>query len=362
MKTAGKKSSKKSSSKKAAKKGHGIRVVNGDDSNPIDAATGVAEVGALEAPAAEPQPEAGALEAAYGVAQYPIAELKLNTLRMPSDAAVDEMVKSIKKIGLQNAVIADANGDVISGNTRILAYKKLGRTHIPARFAVDEAGNAITKDDVAATVAGLAENLVRTNMTPVELGRAALDAIKRGVATNEKELASKIGVSTGHLNRAIAIAQKACGPIADSIASGELTVDAGVAIVTRCADHDLQREALEMVRAAVKGKNRAINRGDVEQAVPEKGGREARTERRGRKVEKIVLPAEATNAAESGIRATLRRASDGGKVIALDIEIHTNAETFARFDLEDAIQKAAAKIVAASARKELEAARQRLFA
>lgn len=307
---------------------------------------------------------AGTIQPAEGftAGEFPVDEIKLNTLRMPSEEAVDEMAKSISKIGLQNPVIVDAEKNLISGNTRVLAYRKLGRKTIPGRFAVDAKGNAISAAEAAATIAGLAENLVRTNMTPVELGKAALEAIRLGHAGSEKELANRIGVSAAVLNKSVSIANKAAGPVSDAIASGELSLDAGVAIVQRCAEHDAQNAALELVRKAVKGKLGKITAEDVEKVVPQKERKERTGKSRaGRPVEKAPLPAEATNAAESGIRAMLRK-TENGMIIELDVEIVVNSQTFARYDLEAAIQKAAAKLDKAMVNKELEVARQRLDA
>lgn len=354
------KSEKKSASKKSSKapRPHGIKVDDG--TNVLDeaqAAPAVAEAPAAEAPAADSAPS---FETAtdYIAAEFPVADLKLNALRQPTEEAVDQMVKSITRTGLQNAIVVDANGEVISGNTRVLAFRKLGRKTIPARFAVDAKGNPITAADAAACVAGLAENMARTQMTPVEIGRAAQDALKRGVAGSEKELANKIGVSTPYISKAVQIANKAAGPITDSIASGEISLDVGVAIVSRCADHDAQRVALETVRDAIKGKGRKATMEDVDAAVPRKAKAEKTGRARsGRPVEKAPLPAEATNAESSGIRAMLRKTSDGGMMICLDVQIPCDVKSFARYDLEAAIQKAAAKMDAGTVRKELETAK-----
>lgn len=352
-----KKASKKSASSKEPRP-HGIKVDDG--TNVLDSAPATTTT-AETAPAA-PEAEGNQIETAtdYVAGEYPLDNLKLNSLRQPTEEAVDQMAKSIQRTGLQNAIVVDANGEVISGNTRVLAYRKLGRKTIPARFAVDAKGNPITASDAAATVAGLAENVARTQMTPLELGRAALDALKRGVAGSEKELANKIGVSTPFISKAVQIANKASGPVADSLASGELSLDAGIAIVTRCASHDDQRVALEMVRDALKGKGKTgkITVEDVDQSVPKKDKAEKKGRARsGRPVEKAPLPAEATNAEASGIRAMLRKTSDGGMMICLDVQIPCDEKSFARYDLEAAIQKAAAKMDAGTVRKELEIAK-----
>lgn len=354
--------SKKSASKKNAKpRPHGIKTVGGEDEI-LDATPAVAET-----PAPEGQDDSGQISldpaADYAAGEYPVDSLKLNELRTPSEEAVAEMAKSIQRVGLQNAIVVDEDGNIISGNTRVMAYRKLGRKTIPARFAVDAKGNPITAKEAAATVAGLAENLARTPMTPVELGRVVLDAIKRGVAGSEKELAGKIGVSTSYLSKAVQVANKAAGPVADSIASGELSLDAGVAIVARCGDHDAQRVALEMIRDAVKGKGKVgkITVEDVDDSVPRKS-KEEKTgrSRSGRPVEKAPLPAEATDAETSGIRAMLRRTADGSMLICLDVQIPCDVKSFARYDLEAAIHKAAAKLDQQKVRTELELAKGKI--
>jgi len=373
MSKSAKKSSKRSSPK-SAKKAATNRPAEAAESILDPEATAAATANAEATAAATANAEAtdastaGSIEPSEGftAGEFPVDEIKLNTLRMPSEESVDEMAKSISKIGLQNAVIVDAEMNLISGNTRVLAYRKLGRKTIPARFATDAKGNAISAAEAAATIAGLAENLVRTNMTPVELGKAAIEAIRIGHAGSEKELANRIGVSTSILNRSVTIANKASSPVSDAIASGELSLDAGVAIVQRCPDHDAQASALEQVRNAVKGKlGKAgkIAAEDVEEVLPKQSRSErapGRT-RAGRPVEKAPLDAEATNATESGIRGMLRKTEEG-MLICLEIQITANVQSFARYDLEAAIQKAAAKMDSTMVRKELEVARQRFEA
>lgn len=367
MSKSAKKSSKKSAAKaKAPKKANPKRAHAAPADSPesildpqaaTDATTNAAATETAPAPDGGMEPAEG-----FSAGEFDVASLKLNELRIPSEEAVAEMAKSIGKIGLQNPVIADAEGNLISGNTRVMAYRLLGRKTIPCRFAIDAKGNPITAAEAAATIAGLAENLVRTNMTPVELGKAALEAVKRGHVGSEKELANRIGVSASILNKSVSIATKAAGPVADALASGELSLDAGVAIVQRCADHDAQNAALEIIRKAVKGKlGDKIRKEDVDAALPakERGERAAGKTRSGRPVEKAPLPAEATNANESGIRAMLRK-TDEGMMICLDIQIPCAVQSFARYDLEAAIQKAAAKMDGPTVKKELEVARQRL--
>lgn len=372
MSKSAKKSSKKSAPKAAANKKAAKPNPKRAHAAPADSPESILDAEATTAATAnETATEAaatpeGQVQPAEGfqVGEFPIDEIKLNTLRTPSEESVDEMAKSISKIGLLNAVIVDSEMNLIAGNTRLMAYRKLGRKTIPARFAIDAKGNAISASEAAATIAGLAENLARTNMTPVELGKAALEAIRLGHVGTEKELANRIGVSTGHLNRAVLIARNAAGPIADAIASGELSTDAGVAIVQRCSDHDAQAAALELVRKAVKGKlgKGQIRSEDVDEVLPKvsRGDRKG-TSKAGRPVEKVPLPAEATSAAESGIRGMLRKTEEG-MLICLEIQITANVQSFVRYDLEAAIQKAAAKMDGQMVRKELEVARQRFEA
>lgn len=360
-----KKSSPKAAPKKAnkpnPKRAHAAPADSSEsilDPEATTAATTNAE--ATEGAAADPN----AIQPAEGfvTGEFPVDEIKLNNLRLPSEEAVDEMAKSISKLGLLNPVIVDDQMNLIAGNTRLMAYRKLGRKTIPARYAIDAKGNPISASEAAATIAGLAENLARTNMTPVELGRAALEAIRLGHAGSEKELANRIGVSASILNKSVSIANKAAGPVADALASGEISLDAGVAIVQRCADHDAQGAALELIRKAVKGKLGKITPEDVEKVLPQKerSQREGKS-KTGRPVEKAPLPAEATNATESGIRAMLRK-TENGMMICLDVQIPVAVQSYVRYDLEAAIQKAAAKIDGATVRKELEVARQRLDA
>jgi ParB-like chromosome segregation protein Spo0J len=57
--------------------------------------------------------------------------------RTVPDEAVDAVVESIRRFGFRTPIIADANGEIVAGHTRLLAARKLGLSHVPVHQASD---------------------------------------------------------------------------------------------------------------------------------------------------------------------------------------------------------------------------------
>ena len=85
------------------------------------------------------------------------------------DTGIDDLANSIREQGLLSPItvrtIADGRYDLIAGQRRLLAFRKLGMTTIPA----------IVRDDLAdtdATIVSLVENVHRADMSPLDKARA----------------------------------------------------------------------------------------------------------------------------------------------------------------------------------------------
>ncbi len=70
-----------------------------------------------------------------------ISDLTLNENNpRVNDAAAEKLVKGIEKYGFINPVIANKNGLVLAGHTRIKALQKMGETTVPVLYVdMDEA-------------------------------------------------------------------------------------------------------------------------------------------------------------------------------------------------------------------------------
>ncbi len=85
------------------------------------------------------------------------------------DAGLDDLANSIKQRGLLNPILirtaSDGKFEIIAGQRRFLAFKKLGLPAIPA--VVNDG-----LDDADATVVSLVENVHRAEMHPIDKARA----------------------------------------------------------------------------------------------------------------------------------------------------------------------------------------------
>lgn len=97
--------------------------------------------------------------------QLKINEIKIgNRIRKLKDTNVEELVKSIKTIGLLNPITVDRNNNLIAGRHRLEAYKVLGRTKIPVRVMQK------LIDPLKLELAEIDENLLGPDLTIMERG------------------------------------------------------------------------------------------------------------------------------------------------------------------------------------------------
>lgn len=92
-----------------------------------------------------------------------IDEVKINSGRRESKADnVHELAKSIAEIGLLNPITVTADNTLIAGRHRLEAAKMLGWTEIECTVC--------EVDGLLAELAEIDENMVRTNLSPIEFG------------------------------------------------------------------------------------------------------------------------------------------------------------------------------------------------
>ena len=110
--------------------------------------------------------------------------------------ALASMRDSLETSGqLQSILVRRTTGEhyeIIAGHTRVAAARELGWTHIAAIIAGDQV------DDAGAAAMAIAENVVRSALTPSEQA-AAIEAL--GGKIDDAELARRLGLSPGKLAR-----------------------------------------------------------------------------------------------------------------------------------------------------------------
>lgn len=112
-----------------------------------------------------------------------------------SDEAINELAENIKATRLlQNPLIREVNGkyEIIAGDRRILAIKKLGWTSVQVVLCV--------MTDVEAAEARASENLKRIDLTVIEEGRIYRN-LKTKYERTVEQIAEKFGISPGTVVR-----------------------------------------------------------------------------------------------------------------------------------------------------------------
>jgi len=142
--------------------------------------------------------------------EYPIALVKVGQgRRAVDDAAVAEMVASIREVGLLNPITLNMDGTLIAGRHRLEAARRLGWSSI--------ASHVVVMNDVDAAIAEIDENLV--NNPPIGLERAEL------VARRKREYEKKHPEAKPEAKRAAARWKKDGSPN-DTVSLGDEGLDA----------------------------------------------------------------------------------------------------------------------------------------
>jgi ParB/RepB/Spo0J family partition protein len=141
------------------------------------------------------------------VKEIPIAEIDISQFNTrkdltagTEDTSLDELASSIKEKGLLSpiTVLQSKNGkfDLIAGQRRLLACKKIGMSTIPA----------IIRDDLSdtdATILSLVENVHRADMNPLDKARAYSTIYDKYKDYNR--VAKETGVSVPTIKRYVSL-------------------------------------------------------------------------------------------------------------------------------------------------------------
>lgn len=138
----------------------------------------------------------------------PIVELAIDSVIVPPDrqrekAEADQtLLTSIERRGLLNPIIVHQDNTLVAGERRLDAFRKLGRTHIPARVFE-------TLGPVAAFEAELQENLARRQLSWQEETKAIgkYHGLRVGDFPGWTQMgtADALGLSQGYLSQVLAI-------------------------------------------------------------------------------------------------------------------------------------------------------------
>lgn len=307
---------------------------------------------------AEDDDEEPAFSENFDTVDYAPADLTMSIKRDVNSPEVKEMIKSIRNHGLLNAVLIGTDSVVIAGNRRTAALTKLGRM-VPCRVAVDSEGNQIASTEFAAQMQTLAENINRSEMTPLEQGRAFNNLIENGQAEDATQLAKSLGLSKGTVTKYMNLAKDATTGLVTAIEEGKITTDAALTILRRAKTESDQGTMLTTLLDASNG--RKVSGADAKKSADSSGKKTK--DKRGRKSTKFGLSDEAMMTDETNISAVLRVDRENNThTVKIVVEIDYDKETFARFNLEKQIQTRLSKMDMKAVRAELEVARLGLAA
>ncbi len=290
----------------------------------------------------------------FEVYEIPVARLKPNPSRTPSEEAVVRMVKSIKRNGLLTPIIVGKELErVVAGNTRLAAYKAMNRETIPCRVAFDANGEALSSKDTGALFQTLVENIERTDMSEISKAKAYKKIIDDGICQNAKELAHNMGVSSSVISRSLALLDKSTKAMREAIESGTIAPSSAYNIIAKVDSPQDQDALLKNLIDAGNGK--------VTQTAAESGARASKGKyKTGRKPSKAPLSPEVLLTEETGVSGVVVKNVAKEIELVLAMSIPMDGDNFTRFDLAKKVQARLAKIDEKKLRAELETARKRV--
>jgi ParB family transcriptional regulator, chromosome partitioning protein len=117
--------------------------------------------------------------------------------------SLEELAESIKKIGLLQPIVVrinhSENFEIVAGNRRLNACKKLGRRKIPC--------HVVEIDDKTAYEVSIIENVQRHTLNPIEEGLAFRKYVVEFGWGGVSELAQKLSKSTGYVCKRIKLVE-----------------------------------------------------------------------------------------------------------------------------------------------------------
>ena len=117
--------------------------------------------------------------------------------------SLEELAESIKKIGLLQPIVIrinhSENFEIVAGNRRFNAYKKLGRRKI--------ACHVVEIDDKTAYEVSIIENVQRHTLDPIEEGLAFRKYVVEFGWGGVSELAQKLSKSTSYVCKRIKLVE-----------------------------------------------------------------------------------------------------------------------------------------------------------
>jgi ParB family chromosome partitioning protein len=176
-----------------------------------------------------------------------VVELELGSLKTPlwplrpvKESLVHELERSIKGNGLLQPIVArrtDRGYEIVFGNHRVEACKRLGMTHV--RAIVRE----FTEEE--AFLARASENLIRNSyVDPIEEAEGYKMLLRRGWTINA--IGQRVGKCDSYVCERLALLERLDRRILAKLAGGKLTAS-HAELISRIPDAERQNEVAELV-------------------------------------------------------------------------------------------------------------------
>ncbi|EBQ4756421.1 ParB/RepB/Spo0J family partition protein [Salmonella enterica] len=171
-----------------------------------------------------------------------ISKIKIVNSRSRSKSIHDELVESIRNIGLKKPITVRLSDtpcekymyDLICGQGRIEAYQILGEKQIPAIV------KSVNHED--GHIMSLAENIARRKPRATELLNSIIDLKNKGFT--DSEIASKVGHSKNWVNAIVSLKEKGEDKLLAAVESGKIPISLAVEI-SRAKGNGIQEILLE---------------------------------------------------------------------------------------------------------------------
>jgi len=164
-----------------------------------------------------------------------------NVRRTKREEGIDELARSIKEIGLQQPVVVFPKGDryeLVIGQRRYLAFKRLARRRIPA--VITEVRNK-----TEAAIASFSENIHRLDLDYRDKMEVAIALLKE--LGSVAKVADRLGVSSQTVRNYLGYAGVP-EPIKQMVAEGKLGATTATRIARNIADEEKAIKIAERIR------------------------------------------------------------------------------------------------------------------
>lgn len=167
---------------------------------------------------------------------------KFNVRRSKLEEGIDELAKSIKEIGVQQPVVVFPKGDryeLVIGQRRYLACKRLGLTSIPALITR-------VKSDTEAAIASFSENIHRLDLAYRDKMQVATELLTRLGSVDK--VATHLGVSSQTAKNYLGYAAVP-EPIKKMVDEGKLSVSTATRIAKSIPD---EKQAVKIAQKIIE--------------------------------------------------------------------------------------------------------------